>query len=146
LAERANDSVRLTRRPLVLFHHGAFKSDAATDSGSFIVRNRSPCDIVVECLRVNEPSGARLTFQSGRAVKGEVPTVKRRVRTLGWRLPAYGSGEFPFKSDWFEVDLTKQPEAAFVELEIILALSRPMMFSRRLSKRHRIRRIGKKSP
>jgi hypothetical protein len=131
----------LTRRPLVAFHHGAFKSGASSVSGTLIVRNRSPCDIVVEFLRVTQPDGARLIFLSGRAINGRVPTVKRRARALQWRLPAYGSGEFPSKSDWFEIDLSSDPDTAFAELEVEIALSRPMMFSRRFTRRHRIRRI-----
>jgi hypothetical protein len=134
----------LTKRPFVAFHHAAFKSGASTIGGTLMVRNRGPSDIVIECLRVTEPDGARLCFQSGPAVHGRVPIVKRRARTLEWRLPGFGSGEFPSKSEWFEIDVANEPAAAFVELEVVIALSRPTMFSRRFTKRHRIRRVGKK--
>jgi hypothetical protein len=102
-------------------------------------------DIVVECLHVTEPDGARLCFQSGPAVQGRVPTVKRRARTLEWRLPGFGSG-VPSKTDWFEIDLARDPTAAFVEIEVVIMFTRRMMFSRRFTKRHRIRRGGKRFP
>ena len=122
----------LTTRPLVVFHHGAFKSGSSSITGTLIVRNRSRCDIVVESLRVNKPNGVRLSFQGSRAVNGIAPILKRRARTLQWRLPAYGSGEFPSKSEWFEIDLANDLAAAFVQLELIIVLSRPIMFSNRL--------------
>lgn len=123
----------------------AIKSGASSIGVTLIVRNRSRCDIVVESLRVNEPNLAKLSFQSGRAVNGIVPIVKRRARTLQWRLPAYGSNEFPSKSEWFEIDLVNDPGTAFVELEVIIALSRPIMFSSRLARRHRIHRVSTKT-
>jgi len=135
-----------TKFPFVAFHHGPLKPGASSIGGTLIVRNRCPSDILVECLRVTEPDGARLCFQSGPAVQGRVPTVKRRARTLDWRLPGFGSGDFPSKSDWFEIDLARDPAAALVEIEVVILFTRRMMFSRRFTKRHRIRRVGKKLP
>jgi hypothetical protein len=135
-----------TKLPFVAFHHGALRAGASTIGGTLIVRNRAPSDILVECLRVTEPDGARLCFHSGPAVQGRVPTVKRRVRTLEWRLPGFGSGEFPSKSAWFEIDLARDPAAAYVEIEVVILFSRRMMFSRHFTKRHRIRRVSKKMP
>jgi hypothetical protein len=135
-----------TKLPFVAFHHGPLKPGASSIGGTLIVRNRCPSDILVECLRVTEPDGARLCFQSGPAVQGRVPTVKRRARTLEWRLPGFGSGEFPSKTDWFEIDLARDPAAAFVEIEVVIMFTRRMMFSRRFTKRHRIRRGGKRFP
>lgn len=62
-----------------------------------------------------------------------VPTVKRRARTLEWRLPGFGSG-VPSKTDWFEIDLARDPTAAFVEIEVVIMFTRRMMFSRRFTK------------
>lgn len=131
-----------TKLPFVAFHHGPLKPGASNIGGTLLVRNRCASDIVVECLRVTEPDGARLCFQSGPAVQGRVPTVKRRARTLEWRLPGFGSGELPSKTDWFEIDLARDPAAAFVEIEVVIMFTRRMMFSRRFAKRHRIRRGG----
>ena len=78
-------------------------------------------------------------------MQGRVPTVKRRARTLEWRLPGFGSG-VPSKTDWFEIDLARDPTAAFVEIEVVIMFTRRMMFSRRFTKRHRIRRGGKRFP
>jgi hypothetical protein len=72
--------------------------------------------------------------------------VKRRARTLDWRLPGFGSGDFPSKSDWFEIDLARDPAATLVEIEVVILFTRRMMFLRRFTKRHRIRRVGKKVP
>ena len=77
-----------TKFPFVAFHHGPLKPGASSIGGTLIVRNRCPSDILVECLRVTEPDGARLCFQSGPAAQGRAPTVKRRARTLEWRLQA----------------------------------------------------------
>ena len=135
-----------TKFPFVAFHHGPLKPGASNIGGTLLVRNRCASDIVVECLRVTEPDGARLCFQSGPAVQGRVPTVTRSARTLEWRLPGFGSGELPSKTDWFEIDLARDPAAAFVEIEVVIMFTRRMMFSRRFTKRHRIRRGGKRFP
>ena len=93
---------------------------------------QSMSDIVVECLHVTEPDGARLCFQRWARSARRVPTVKRRARTLEWRLPGFGSG-VPSKTDWFEIDLARDPAAAFVEIEVVIMFTRRMMFSRRFA-------------
>ena len=60
-------------------------------------------------------------------MQGRVPTVKRRVRTLEWRLPGFGSG-VPSKTDWFEIDLARDPTAAFVEIEVVTILGNPTRY------------------
>lgn len=130
----------LTKRPYVVFQTSPPVAGALAWGGTFVVRNRGPWDIKVNCIRIVRPKGAML--DEPRSVGAEVVMEKVRERRYGWRIPAHASGDFPSKTDWFKVTFPAGVSGR-VELQVEIDISRETWLSSRFTTRHKTKTVNK---
>jgi hypothetical protein len=135
-----------TKRPLVSVNFRRFKAGDKRLVGVLTVRNRGPWNIRVETLKVVGPTDATIAVpkphRSGARANGDDPDAPSQLEMLAWPLRAYASGEFPSRSSWFEVNWPAGSKPPFVEVDVVIDVKRPAIFSKRLTTRHRIRRAN----
>lgn len=136
----------LSRRPLIVVDLAPFEANDHRFGGKLYVRNRWPWDIKVEDVTAVAPAGMMLltVVASFRGADGYIHSHKATAsRHLGWHLAAYSSGEFPSGWAWFGVELPAGKLPSSVKIEVTMTLSRSASFSRRVTRRHRIRIVNK---